>query len=379
MTITRMLLREFLHGKLNFCLCLLTVSAASGVFVALLTVSRVAEKSNAALLRDMGFNILIVPKGTRMERYWSLDFPDAEMPESHAQQLAESDVTAEHFVAKLQHLTVLDGKKVVLTGVLPSLGKIGKGTGKKKPMGYDVPKGEAFAGSSLVAALNLRQDAPVVMLGKELKVTRLLPETGTLDDIRLLANLHDVQAMLSKPGRINSIDALGCRCTAKDDFLGQITREIQKILPDTQVQHYKSIAIARELSRRQEDRRALYIFIAVLLLGACSIAALTYLNVRTRRQEIGLLRALGVGTFKIAWLFLGKVLVYSMLGAGLGFGLGTVASRFFGQGVLQAALEWDPNLLGASLLGAAAIGLAFGALPILHGLLLDPADVLREE
>ncbi len=64
MTITRLVLREFLHGKLNFFLCLLTVVAAAGVFVALLTVSRVAEKSNTALLRDMGFNILIVPKGT---------------------------------------------------------------------------------------------------------------------------------------------------------------------------------------------------------------------------------------------------------------------------------------------------------------------------
>ena len=56
-----------------------------------------------------------------------------------------------------------------------------------------------------------------------------------------------------------------------------------------------------------------------------------------------------------------------------------MASQFFGQGVLQTALDWDLNLLGASLLGAPAIGLAFGALPILHGLLLDPAVVLREE
>lgn len=379
MSITRMIIREIRSGKLNFLLCLVTVAVACAAFVALLSISRGAAQATNRLLRDMGFNILIVPKGAEMARYWSLDFPDATMPEDYVEKLSKSDVTAEHFVAKLQTLTVVDGQKVVLTGVLPELGNVGRTRKKKAPMGYDVPQGEAYAGSGLVKSLKLAPGGSVTVMDKVFKVSKVLPETGTMEDIRLFAHLHDVQPLLGKEGMINAIDALGCRCYHGDDFMGQITSEVNGVLPDVQIQHYKSIAIARELTRRQFDAWAEAVMIAVLVLGACAIAALTYLNVRHRRHEIGLLRTVGVGTPRIAWLFLGKAVIYALLGASLGFALGYGAATVWGPGVAAGKIELDPMLLAYALAGAPLVAILFGAVPILHGLLLDPAFVLREE
>lgn len=374
-----MILREILHGKLNFLLCLLTTVVASGIFVALYSANAAAIRSTTAILREMGFNIIIVPKGTPMERYWTQNFPDAEMPEEYARKLAESNVSAEHFVAKLQHRTLLNNEVVVLTGVLPSLGRIGRETRAKKPMGYNVAPGEIFAGSEAAAAAKLQKGGLLTLLGSTFKVSRILPETGSLDDIRLYANLHDVQSLLGKFGKINTIDALGCRCFTKDDFLTQIREEIQALLPDTQVTHIKSIAIAREMTRRRTEQWALYGLGAVIALAACAIASLTYLNVRHRRQEIGLLRTVGVGTAKIAALFLGKVVVYSVLGAALGFAFGLLLARDLGPRLLDSAVEAEWLLLPVCLAAAPAVAIVFGLLPILHGLRLDPAVVLREE
>ena len=379
MSIPMMIFREIRTGWVNFLLGLLVTALTTGIFFVLQTLSTAADKSFSNTLRDMGFNILIVPKGTAMERYWSLDFPDAEMPEAHVQTLAASDVSAEHFVAKLQQTTVLNGRTVVLTGVLPSLGRIGRETGKKKPMGFDVPPGAVFAGSAAAHGLALKKDSRVTLFGHELKVDRILPETGTFEDLRLLANQHDVQAMLGKEGRINAIDALGCRCFIKGDFMTQIREQIERVLPDTQVHQYKSIAMARELIRRRMDQFALYVFAAALVLGAAGLASLTYLNVRQRRHEIGLLRTVGARTPQIAALFLGKVLLYSLAGAALGALAGALVLEPLGQHFLETSVGWDPPLLLGTILVAPLVAVVFGALPICGGLWLDPATVLREQ
>ena len=106
-----------------------------------------------------------------------------------------------------------------------------------------------------------------------------------------------------------------------------------------------------------------------------AIATLTWLNVQHRRQEIGLLRTVGIRTWKIASLFLGKALLYSLLGAALGYGLGELGARALESSVT----EWNLALLEYVILGAPAVALLFGSLPILHGLLLDPVEVLREQ
>ncbi|MFH0938489.1 MAG: ABC transporter permease [Planctomycetota bacterium] len=379
MSIIRMIWREIVCSKINFLLCLLTTALATGVFVALMAAGNAANRATAAILRDMGFNIIIVPHGTDMDRYWTWDFPAAEMPEDYVRKLAASDVSAEHFVAKLQQATVFNGKPILLTGVLPSLGRIGRAAKLKQPMGYNVSPGEVFVGSAVATGAKIQKNAIITIASAQFKVARVLAETGTPDDIRVYANLHDVQSLLNKPGRINAIDALGCRCFTTDDFLTQICNEIQTLLPDTQVKHVKSIAIAREMTRRRLDKWFKYILVAVLALAASAIAGLTYLNVRHRRCEIGLLRTIGVSTPKIAWLFLGKVLFYSMPGAIFGFFVGTVIAQTIGPRLMDTPVTWEPTLLPLCAALAPLVALTFGALPIVQGLRLDPAIVLREE
>ena len=120
----------------------------------------------------------------------------------------------------------------------------------------------------------------------------------------------------------------------------------------------------------------------VVVLGAAIwVGLLSLANVRQRRTEIGLLRALGKGSGLIAWLFLGKAVLLGLLGGLLGLVGGAWLAVGLGVGVLGVPVEHFalpyPLLLGA-LLGAPAVAALASYLPMLVGLTQDPAVVLRE-
>ncbi len=46
------------------------------------------EKETTRLMRDMGFNLMIVPAQTNMSDFWAADFASATMPEEYADRLA---------------------------------------------------------------------------------------------------------------------------------------------------------------------------------------------------------------------------------------------------------------------------------------------------
>ena len=77
----------------------------------------------------------------------------------------------------------------------------------------------------------------------------------------------------------------------------------------------RTIADARAKQRQTAERY--FAFMSPLLLVVCAgwVCVLAVLNVRDRRSEIGLLRALGHGSARIAGLFLGRALLIGIVAA----------------------------------------------------------------
>ncbi len=375
MSIIRMLFKEIIHGKLNFLLGLLSVSVAVALFVAVLTVSDASQRETTRLMRDMGFNILIVPKNTDMADFWSEDFAKGEMPEEYMHRLAGArTVLVRHIVATLQKKATWRNRKVLLTGVLS------EARGKGKPMGYSIPRGKVFVGYELARSENLKEGDSINILGKEFAVERCLQESGSKDDIRIYAHLHDVQEVLGKPGRINAIEALGCRCEGAR--LPTIRKSIARVLPETNVTEFRSIAVARAETRDMIERYAAFLVPGVFLVCAVWVGFLSWNNVRERRMEIGILRALGFGSGRIGALFLGRAVTIGLLGGAIGFALGTGLGLRFGPEIFRLTAQKITPMLGLlwwSVLGSAGVCALAGYLPTIIAVTQDPAVVLREE
>ena len=215
------------------------------------------------------------------------------------------------------------------------------------------------------------------------EVSRAMPEAGTIDDIRVIATLAEVQQVLSKEGEINEIRAIDCLClTAEEDPVKQLRREIGGALPGAQVVLLSDIADARARQRQMAQRYSGFLLPLVLVITALWVGILAALNVRERRYEIGVLRALGHTSTTVASLFLGRAALIGLLGAAVGFPIGNllaikVAPDIFT--VTAAAMKLEPDLLILALVAAPVFAMASSVIPTVQAIAQDPADILRQE
>ena len=379
MSTLRLLFKEITHRMLNFLLGLLAVVAAVGLFVALLTMGRASERETRRLTRDLGFNLLIVPKATNMADFWAMDFAKEEMPEGYVEQLAKTPgLMMDHFVATLQKKITWRDRKVLLKGLLPELGAIGQR--KKSPMGYKIKPGTAYVGFELAQSQKLKKGDKIDIAGTQLTVERCLPEDGSKTDITIHIHLHDAQKILGQNGKINMIEALGCLCLGHD--LATIRKRVEKALPDTKVTEFKTIALHRAETRKMIEKYVAFIVPVVLLVSAAWVGVLSLINVRERRQEIGTLRALGVGSGRIAALFIGKAIVLGIVGAVIGYAIGTALALKFGPAIFKitsAKISPIHSLLIWSLVVAPIVAAIASFLPTMVAVTQDPAVTLTEE
>jgi ABC-type lipoprotein release transport system permease subunit len=409
MHLHRFILREIAFRPLNFALGALSVAAATACLVGQLALLRQHDLRTEQILAareaetkkmmgqweddfrkitlKLGFNLLIIPKEATLNDLHNDEKPLVSMPEAYATRLAQSRVaTINHVLPTLTQKVKWPERqrKVVLMGVR---GEVFIQSAGQKPLLETVPAGSMVAGHELHQSLGLRVGEKLAFMGRTFTVSKLMEEKGNADDITLWINLREAQELLGQPERINGILALECNCAA--DRLAQIRTEIGGLLPDTKVVEFASQAVTRAEARnraaqqavatlaqekegRQRLRAQREAFAAVLVpvaLGACAlwIALLTWLNVRDRRSEIGILRALGWRAVQVLGVFIGKAALMGVLGAAAGIGVGTVAGGMPGSQVLAGVLLAAPVLAGAA-----------AWIPALAAAWQDPSEALRE-
>jgi ABC-type lipoprotein release transport system permease subunit len=303
-------------------------------------------------------------------------------------------------------------RKVILVGIRGEVPQ--RHGGEKRPLIEPVPAGSVVLGYELGRSLGLSPGDKTELKGRSFTVQKCHPERGTADDVTVWMNLKEAQSLLGEEGRINAILALECNC-ASMDRLGDVRKEIAAILPETQVIEKGSQALARAEARlaaqkaaeqqfeevREAGRReinatrlqraelrsqneavAAALVPLVILTSVAWVALLTFMNVRERTPEVGILRAIGVRTGRILAIFLLKAVLMGIAGAGLG----CLALFGLGNGLKQALLSGYgiSGLLGPSemFLVSVAAALVAGAaawLPALVASQQDPAAVLRRE
>ena len=425
-----MVLREIGHRKVGFLLGLLAIAGAVACSIAVLellerhraTTTVIVSEHRDALealvkkheddtrksMKKLGFNILILPKEQQLHQLYADDFARKTMPEEFVDRLAESSiVSVNHLLPSLtQKVFWEEGQRTALVmgvrGEVPILHR-----SLKKPLQPAVPPGKVVLGFELHSARGLKVGDSVTVQGRNFEVSGLHAQRGSKDDITMWIDLATAQEMFDKKGEVNAILALECNCTA--ERLPIIRQEIAGILPDTQVIERGSRATARAEARlaarklaektladTEANRVALYeqreSFASILLpvvLGAAGlfIAILMALNVRERRQEIGILRALGVRGPRVLSVFLLKALAIGLLGAAIGCPLGLALAGYFGDPQDAARLAQQDSvrqgpttvLALAHVLIAPLVTLSASWIPALSAARQDPARVLRTD
>lgn len=400
---------ELRHRKLNAALAALAIAAAVGSSVAAATLLRAHHVRTAArvaklddeirkITKGMGFNILILPQDQNLADFHASDFAEKTMPYDYVQRLADSPqvVTINHLrpalVRKMEWPE--QRRQILLMGVSGVVPFAHRGH-QQRPLSEPVPPGTVHVGHVLASELGLRPGDEIVLCQRPLRVGTIHPQRGSKDDITLWIDLAAAQELLQLPGRINMIQALECNC-ASIDRLAEIQKEMGRLLGDqVQVIELATTAIARAQAREQvraaglatvERLEQLLAVLLPLVTGAATlmVGLLTLMNVRERRAEIGILRAIGTRSRQIAQLFLAKGLLLGMLGAVAGYG-GGFAGALWGERMSAGAerLAWpllfQPELLAAVAVAAPLLTVLVSLWPARLAARQDPAVVLRDD
>ena len=369
--------------KLNALFSLLGLTLAVTIVVASRLLAEADERETRRVTRDMGFNLRLISAETDLGQFYRDGFSRNEMDSAMLDRLATqltNNVSFNHLVGSLRREYTINGQDILLIGLSETYVAPGQG---KKPMGVVIKKGTIHIGSEVARKQKKKRNDTMYLGERQFTVANDPIETGTPDDITIFTRLEDVQSVLRLEGKINEIEAIDCLClTADQDPLAILRKEIGDILPEVQVVQMRTLADARAKQRQTREKVNQFVLPSVLVAGAVWVALLAVFNVRDRRQEIGILRALGKGGERIAVLFLGKAVLLGLVAALIGAALGTWAVLEFGPSlfpVTKKAIQanWP---LAAQLIVATPVFAALASfIPAMLAVSHDPAETLRED
>ncbi len=386
MTTLGLIFKEIVHRPINFLLGLLAVLTAVALIVAFVTTGQAYRRETRRIMRDMGQNLRILPKETSIDEFWSVGFSENTMPEEYVHRFASlQDFSYTHLTATLQKKVMWRGKNAILTGILPEVLPLDKQ--QQKPMTFSVEPGTVYVGFELAHSLKIKSDDEIDILGKPFTVVKSLSQSGSSDDIRIYGHLHDIQEILNSEGRINEIKALECLCLIEDNkdqrsMLVIAQEQLAEILPEAKVVLLQGIAEIRQKQRAAMEGYLAFLLPTILVVCGAWVGVLAMVNVRDRRQEIGIMRALGYGSDRIAMMFIGKVVIIGLLGAFIGSLIGTFLALHFGPDIFKVtakAIKPEYVLLTWFLIAAPIFAAVSSFIPLMIAVTYDPAITLREE
>lgn len=433
MTISRLFIREILYRKTSFLLGLLSVVTAMTAWIGAVALLRahdiqtdriLVERERATqremqqmeddyrrIMRDLGYNVMIVSDQQDLSTLRAKGHPDTHMPFNHVLRLAHGRIdTLNHLLPVLQQRVEWPehGIDIILSGTpgqipLPNRRHFltADGTAYRNPIMQTIPDGELIIGSAVATSLNLQVGDQVTLMGEPFRIRAINPPEGTSDDIAVWCTLDWAQQQLQLEGMINLILALECVCSG--DSLGKIIAEVTALTPDVQVMEFSSRVQARALAReraaaahrtamaaerdhRQEmgdsQRRFASILAPLVVAGAVIWMFFLFVaNVRERLVEIGILRAIGTREATILGVFMLKSIAIGLIGAAVGFCIGHLLAAWW-NGIPMFSTEMvqllDIRLLFVSLLAAPALCALAAWIPAVRAIRRDPARILCE-
>ena len=405
MNLRKLVWLEFKQHKSQLTSGLLAITLGIAVIVGIRSISVVSEKAVAVNLDNLGANILVLPQASNVDNYYAADIDAPTMPESYVDRIISSNLQGvDNLSPKLTRRIKIGAENIVLTGILPKneitskpmwqqSGLLGNNlvascaptNTENKSQGYEDEKlqrkvidslgaAECLLGSAIAKRLKLNDGGNVEILGSTFKISRVLNETGTIDDDRVFIHLRRAQELLNIPNQVSAIEIMGC-CNAISDGL---LSKLRNVLPDTKVTTIGQIVATQIQTNKMMNKVSFIFLIIIIFVGGISIGNFMWANINGRRKEIGMLRMIGFNKMTIYKMILAKALVLGIIGGIAGYVLGTLAGVWLGPELAGLTVKPIPVLLGVSLIISIGVSIIGSLIPSYLAGRIDPFNNMQE-
>jgi putative ABC transport system permease protein len=255
---------------------------------------------------------------------------------------------------------------------------------------------DVLLGEHLATKLNQATGSSLTINGQSHQVAGVL-STGGPEDDQVVAPLSIAQHILGKSEAVRRIyvsaltkpeDALARRDPKTmnpelfdrwycSPYVESIAYQLQEAIPHSHAEQIRQVAQNEGTVLSRIKGLMLLVTLAALFASALAVSAAMATTIFERRQEVGLMKALGAGNFAVAALFFAESALLALFAGITGFFAGSFLARRIGRSIFDSQITIQPVLFPVILAIAIIVTFAGSAAAIRRAVQFDPVFALR--
>jgi len=376
----RLVRRSLFANRGRLVVILLALGAGAAITAALLNLQVDAKRRITTEFRSFGPNVLITP---RLSADATVPNTMTESALSEVQSTRENaDYAATPFLYVIAQVNSEDGAHMadaVIAGAHLDLLENREPGWKLQPEHpSDYSQEECLAGVTVANRLHLHIGATVrFVLGRRTETCRLasILASGSSEDEQIFAALPLVQRLADASDRVSVVKVF---VSGSPEKIDETIKWLQRKFSDFDVRPIRQFTEGEaRLYHRISGILTATIAVVLILTALCVMAAMTNVAME-RRNDVGLMKAIGGSVRRVLRLFLAEAALLGLAGGLIGAAAGIVISIGLGKAVFGVAAQ--PRLIVYPVSVALTVIVAIlAAYPLRRLVHIRPASVFRGE
>jgi putative ABC transport system permease protein len=377
----RVLRRSVFANRGRLLVILLALGAGAAVTAALLNLQVDAKRRITTEFRSFGPNVLITPRGSGVASTATNIMKESAL--SKLQSEAENpDYVAIPFlyaVAKLTSGNSTPAVDAVIAGTHLDLLENREPAWKLEPEHpSDYSQDECLVGVKLASQLRVRAESSLQLRsGQRTESCRLAAVlvSGGPEDDQAFVPLAVAQRLADASDRVSVVKVFIGGTPQK---INETVNALQQKLPDVEVRPIRQFTEGEaRLYSRISGILTATVAVVLILTALCVMAAMTNVAME-RRNDVGLMKAIGGSVRRVLRLFLAEAVLLGLAAGLIGAAIGIVISMGLGKAVFGVAAQ--PRLIVYPISVALTVIVAIlAAYPLRRLVHIRPASVFRGE
>jgi putative ABC transport system permease protein len=342
-------------------IAVISVTLAVAVVTGMFGITAGIGKKLGSELRAYGANIIVTPRGESLL--------DNEITNRISRVSYVENITQQVF-----ERVFINGKAIEVIGIDMAMLKT---RGWKHYGRWPEDKGEIIAGINLKEALAISENQALTVEseGRERDFfVKGFVERGGAEDNALIMSIQDAWSISGSRGMVSALLIRGESGKLKD-----IVEGITTYAPEVKVRTILEVAVAEQSLLHKIQLLMALVTVVVLLASGISIASTMGANVLERREEIGLMKAIGATKKQIGLFYVAETVFIGTAGGIIGCVLGYCVAQIISKGAFESFISFAFYIPFFSLIFGVLLSFLAGYFPVQDAMKYNPAEVLRGE